>query len=141
LLRDQAINILVIVTTRDINSVITGVFLPSLQSHDYTLGEKIDLWRGKASSGVASLWDEMITTDLSQRLPKVDLPVYFLHGIYDYTCSYTEAKAYFEKLQAPVKGFYTFEQSAHSPFFEEPEKVQAILLQDVLVGTNRLADR
>jgi pimeloyl-ACP methyl ester carboxylesterase len=140
LLRDQAMHSLGIGTTRDMNSVITGVFLPSLQSHDYTLAEKIGLWRGKASSGVASLWDEMITTDLSQRLPKIDLPVYFLHGIYDYTCSYTEAKAYFEKLQAPVKGFYRFEQSAHSPFFEEPEKVQTILLQDVLVGTNRLAD-
>jgi pimeloyl-ACP methyl ester carboxylesterase len=141
LLRDQAMHTLRIGTTHDMNSVITGLFLPSLQSRDYTLSEKIDLWRGKASSGIASLWDEMITTDLSERLPKIDLPVYFLHGVYDYTCSYTEAKSYFEKLQAPVKGFYTFEQSAHSPIFEEPEKVQMIMLEDVLVGANKLADR
>ena len=103
--------------------------------------EKIDLWHGKASSGVSVLWSTMLATDLSQQMPELDLPVYFLEGIYDYTCSYTEAKAYFEKLQAPVKGFYTFEQSAHSPFFEEPEKTQKILLEDVLVGTNTLADR
>jgi hypothetical protein len=51
------------------------------------------------------------------------------------------AKDYFEKLRAPVKGFYTFEHSAHSPIFEESEKVQKILLEDVLAGTNRLADR
>jgi pimeloyl-ACP methyl ester carboxylesterase len=82
----------------------------------------------------------MITTDLSKTLPTLDLPVYFLHGKYDYTCSYTEARAYFEQLQAPVKGFYTFEESAHSPMFEEPEKMQHILQQDVLMGTNRLAD-
>jgi len=141
LLRDQAMHSLGIGTTHDMNSVITGVFLPSWQSRDYTLLEKMDLWRGKASSGVASLWDEMITTDLSERLPKIDLPVYFFHGTYDYTCSYTLAKDYFEKLQAPVKGFYTFEQSAHSPIFEEPEKVKKILQEDVLEGANNLADR
>ena len=43
-------------------------------------------------------------------------------------------------LQAPVKGFYTFERSAHSPMFEEPEKTLTILREDVLAGANRLAD-
>jgi hypothetical protein len=50
---------------------------------------------------------------------ELDLPVYFFHGIYDYTVSYTEAKSYFERLKTPLKGFYTFEQSAHSPLHEE----------------------
>jgi len=50
------------------------------------------------------------------------------------------AKDYFEELQAPLKGFYTFERSAHSPLFEEPEKMQNILKKDVLVGVNNLAD-
>ena len=73
-----------------------------------------------STAGAGYLWDTMLATDLAKQVPELDLPVYFLHGIYDYTCSYTEAKAYFEKLKAPVKGFYTFEQSAHSPMFEEP---------------------
>ncbi|MCB0125290.1 MAG: hypothetical protein KDE58_23715, partial [Caldilineaceae bacterium] len=59
---------------------------------------------------------------------------------YDYTCNYSVAKEYFERLDAPVKGFYTFAQSAHSPIFEEPDKAQNILRKDVLTGTNRLAD-
>jgi len=86
------------------------------------------------------MWDEMIDTDLSKQVPELDLPVYFFEGIYDYTCSYTEARSYFEKLKAPVKGFYTFEHSAHSPLFEEPEKVQKILQEDVLIGANSLAE-
>jgi hypothetical protein len=49
-------------------------------------------------------------------------------------------KDYFEKLKAPLKGFYTFEQSAHSLIFEEPEKAQRILQEDVLVRANSLAD-
>jgi hypothetical protein len=40
-----------------------------------------------------------------------------------------------------VKGFYTFENSAHSPMFEEPQRTVEILLTDVLAGSNSLADR
>jgi alpha/beta superfamily hydrolase len=60
---------------------------------------------------------------------------------HDYTVSYTIARDYFEKLKAPVKGFYTFEQSAHSPLFEEPAKMQRILPEDVIKGLNKLADK
>ncbi|TAL59785.1 MAG: alpha/beta hydrolase [Bacteroidetes bacterium] len=139
-LRDPAMHSLGIGTTHDMKSVITGIFLPSLINQEYTLIEKVNMWRGKSRSGISILWANMLTTDLSRQVPELKLPVYFFEGIYDYTCSYTEAKSYFAKLKAPVKGFYTFEQSAHSPLFEEPEKMQQILREDVLVGLNNLSD-
>jgi pimeloyl-ACP methyl ester carboxylesterase len=139
-LRDKAMHSLGIGTTHNMNSVITGIFLPSLTSRDYTLTEKVNIWRAKSRSGVSPLWDTILATDLSKKVPELHLPVYFLEGIYDYTCSYSEAKSYFEKLKAPLKGFYTFEKSAHSPLFEQPEKMLHILLEDVLVGVNNLAD-
>ncbi len=138
--RDMAMHSLGIGTTRDMKSVVTGIFLPSLQSREYTLREKINMWLGKSRSGVSILWDSMVGTDLTIQVPELELPVYFFEGIYDYTCSYTEAKAYFQKLKAPLKGFYTFKQSAHSPIFEEPEKTQRILRDDVLRGVINLAD-
>jgi pimeloyl-ACP methyl ester carboxylesterase len=130
-------------TTRDMKSVVTGIFLPSWQFREYTLSEKINLWRGKFFSRSRSfnLWDKMQITDLTQQVTRLEIPVYLLHGVYDYTCAYPLAKQYFEKLQAPVKGFYTFEESAHSPMFEEPEKVQQIMREDVLSGTNSLTDK
>ncbi len=140
-LRDNAMHSLGIGTAHDMKSVLSGIFLPSLTNREYTLGEKVNMWRGKFLSGVSFMWDKMIVTDLSKQVPELDLPVYFFHGVYDYTCSYTLAKEYFEKLKAPLKGFYTFEQSAHSPLFEEPEKMQKIFQEDVLVGANNLADR
>jgi pimeloyl-ACP methyl ester carboxylesterase len=121
-IRDEAMHSLGIGTTRDMKSIITGVFLPSWSSRDYTLIEKINLWRGKSQSGVSVLWDEMLTTDLSKQVPELAIPVYFFEGIYDYTCSYSEAKSYFDQLKAPVKGFYTFEKSAHSPMFKSLKK-------------------
>ena len=138
--RDEAMHSLGIGTTHEMSSVISGIFLPSLQFREYTLTEKINLWRGKSRSGIASLWDTMAATDLSQKVPKLDLPVYFFHGVYDYTCNYTLAKEYFQIIKAPIKGFYTFERSAHSPMFEEPERMGMILQEDVLGGTNGLAD-
>lgn len=140
-IRDEAMHSLGVGTAHDINSVITGIFLPSWQSREYTLTEKVHLWRGKAQAGIAVLWDTMIKTDLSQQVTEFRIPVYFFSGVYDYTCNYSLSRDYFEKIEAPVKGFYTFEQSAHSPMFEEPEKVQKILLEDVLVGTHHLADK
>ncbi|TCP99813.1 hypothetical protein [Serpentinicella alkaliphila] len=122
-------------------SVITGVFFTSFQSREYTLSEKINLWRGKNSSQYQKMWDEMMETDLTKIVQKLNIPVYFFEGIHDYTCNYTLTKEYFEKLQAQMKGFYTFTNSAHSPIFEESEKVKEILEKDVLAGATNLADK
>jgi len=139
-LRDEAMHGLGIGTTHDMTSVITGIFLPSLRSREYTPREKLNIWRGKWSAHTKRLWMQMAATDLTVQVPRLEIPVYFLHGKYDYTVSYTEAKSYFDKLTAPTKGFYTFEQSAHSPMFEEPDKMQQILREDVLAGATSLAD-
>jgi len=137
--RDKAMHGLGVGTTRDMKSEITGVFMESWLCRAYTLGEKFAIWRGKFSSDKI-LWDKMIATDMTKKVPKLDLPVYFFHGKHDYTVSYPLAKAYLDGLQAPIKGFYTFEDSAHSPMFEEPVRMKRILQQDVLAGTNSLAD-
>jgi len=139
-LRDEAMHTIGVGTTREMTSIISGVFLPSLTCRDYTFTEKINLWRAKARAGVHPLWDTILATDLTKQVPELKIPAYFFHGIYDYTVSYNLAKDYFEQLKAPVKGFYTFNQSAHSPMFEEPEKMKQIFRTDVLAGKNKLAD-
>ena len=138
-LRDNAMHGLGVGTTRDMKTIEGGVFFPSWFSPQYTLGEKLNLWRGKVFCA-SHLRNTVFGTDLRQKVTELKLPVYFLHGKYDYTVSHPMAKDYLGQLKAPVKGFYTFEQSAHSPFFEEPEKVRQVLLEDVVAGSNHLAD-
>ncbi len=139
-LRDEAMHPLGIGTMHTMKSVITGLVLPSWLCRDYTLAEKLNFWRAKAQSGASAMWPELISTDLRTQTAELAIPVYFFEGIYDYTVSYTLAKSYFQSLKAPVKGFYTFAQSAHSPMFEEPEKMLQIFREDVLAGANRLTD-
>ena len=139
-LRDVAMHPLGIGTMHEMRSLLTGLVLPSFQFREYTLKEKLSLWRAKARAGVSIVWDRMVATDLRQHLTEIATPVYFLHGKHDYTVNYALAKSYLEAIKAPVKGFYTFESSAHSPMFEEPEKMNRILREDVLTRSNRLAD-
>jgi pimeloyl-ACP methyl ester carboxylesterase len=137
--RDVAMHKLGIGTTHDMKSIVTGLFLPSLQSREYTSGEKIKMWRGKLFSG-RFLWSKQLATDLRKQVTELQVPVYFLHGTHDYTVSYPLAKSYYEQLEAPLKGFYTFTESAHSPLFEEPRRMREIMETDVLAGANELAD-
>lgn len=141
-MRDAPMHKLGIGTTHKMKSVVSGVFLPVMLNKEYTLREKINIWRGKAfNTKTANLWCKLVTTDLTRKVQKLNIPVYFFHGIYDYTVSYTLAKAYVEQLQAPLKGFYTFENSAHSPLFEEPERMHHIFQKDVLTGAKSLKDK
>jgi pimeloyl-ACP methyl ester carboxylesterase len=64
-------------------------------------------------------WEQIIRVDLTTTVPNLELPVYFFHGAYDYTCSYPLAEEYLRTLTAPLKGFYRFDGSAHSPILEE----------------------
>lgn len=79
-------------------------------------------------------------TDATVEVAKLDVPVFFLHGKYDYTVSYVQAKTYLQRLDAPLKGFYTYEDSAHSPIGEVPERTRTILTKDVLTGATNLSD-
>lgn len=139
-LRDAAMHGLGVGTTRDMSSVITGVFIPVWRCRAYTLREKVNIWRGIAFSR-GFLWNDFIGTDLTARIHELNLPIYFFIGLHDYTANHDLARAYFDKINAPVKGFYTFANSAHSPLFEEPQRGRDILRQDVLAQENHVADR
>lgn len=106
----------------------------------YTWREKFNFVRGSAFS-LRCLWGIVLLSDFPEQAPCLEIPVYVLHGLYDYQVSYALAKEYLRTLTAPVKGFYTFENSAHSPCFEEPQKMCRILQEDVLHNTTKLADK
>jgi pimeloyl-ACP methyl ester carboxylesterase len=139
--RDKPMHELGIGTMHIMKSVITGIFLPIMQNNEYTFFERINIWKAKSVClNKTNLWETMITTDLTSEILSIEIPVYFMHGIYDYTANYSLAKEYYKLLESPLKGFYTFENSAHSPIFEEPERVVKILLEDVLKETNKNKD-
>ena len=140
-LRDKAMHQLGIGTMHMMKSVITGVFFSFMASKYYTFMEKINFWRAKFFLiNKTNLIEELFSIDATVNVPKLEIPVYFFSGIHDFTVNYTLSKEYLKTLDAPLKGFYTFDSSAHSPMFEEPVRFDYLLKNDVLEGKTELAN-
>lgn len=88
---------------------------------EYNLLDRI-----RYNRGVSYVQEILIGQAMEKPLPtivtKLDLPVYFIMGQYDYMTSTKSAKAYFDQIDANKKEFITYDQSAHYPQFEEKEK-------------------
>ncbi len=127
-LRDQAMHKLGIGTMRNMKSVISGVFIPVLRCRAYTWRERVNIWKAKAFlRSKTELVHQFFTADLMSKHVRLEIPAHFFSGRYEYTVNTDLSKKLLEKIEAPQKAFYTFEQSAHSPMFEEPEEFLSII--------------
>ncbi|WP_340032729.1 alpha/beta hydrolase [Paenibacillus sp. FSL K6-1122] len=77
-------------------------------------------------SGMFSSQDILLREAFDQNLPDIvdhlEIPTYFVTGKYDYMTTANAARDYFDVLDAPIKDFIVFNESAHYPQFEEKEK-------------------
>ncbi|NHB69121.1 alpha/beta fold hydrolase [Perlabentimonas gracilis] len=112
-------------TTREITGMWPLVKLV-MNSGIYTLSEKLNFMNASMFS-LKHLWLDVIHTNLFNKIDSMSVPVHIFQGVYDYTTPYPLAKDFYQQLKAPHKDFISFENSAHSPIMEEPEKFNSIL--------------
>ncbi|WP_042351503.1 alpha/beta fold hydrolase [Bacillus massiliigorillae] len=98
-----------------------GDNLSMLLSEEYNL---LDVIRYNVGAGYSQkfLVKEVLQNPIPEKVTKLDLPVYFVMGKYDYMTTSKAAKKYFDSIEANQKAFITFDKSAHYPQFEEKEK-------------------
>jgi pimeloyl-ACP methyl ester carboxylesterase len=141
ILRDKSMHDLGIGTMHNMRSILKDIFMPVWTCRAYTIKEKFDIWASKFSFiNKSHLREQLINSNIPHIVHKLDLPVYFLSGRYDLTVNIDLAKDYLKDIESPIKGFYTFNKSAHSPMFEEPQRLKEILILDILNGTTNLVD-
>lgn len=99
-------------------------------SPEYTPAD-IKAWDAGSAFSVTTLWPQLRNVSFKD-LHRLGVPVVFLLGRHDYTVPATIAAAWMEQVQAPSKKTVWFEHSAHLPMIEEPGRVFAALLRDVL---------
>jgi pimeloyl-ACP methyl ester carboxylesterase len=105
-------------------------FREMINSPEYTLKDLLGFIRGMLFSGNTLLASgEYNRINLFEQVPKVDVPVYFFQGRYDYSAPGNVVELYFEMLDAPQKSLLWFEKSAHFPHWEEPQKFVDALLE------------
>ena len=116
----------------------TKLILIGLMAPEYTLKEGLDVRKGVSFTHRTLKYDA-IAGALADAIPRVDLPVYFFTGRYDLTDPFQNTVEYESKLVAPRKQIVWFEESAHFPFLEEPDKfareMSKVRAQTVDVGT------
>lgn len=79
--------------------------------------------------------DAIMNIDFRTQIKKVDVPAYFISGKYDYDTPFELVEQYFNALNAPKKELIWFDNSAHFPFYEEPDKFNNVLINDILPET------
>lgn len=112
-------------TTREMRSDALDIFFPQMQSKCYTFPQKINYWRGKCLLSKSPFDEVKILLDQPRTL---QIPICFINGYYDYTCPTPLVKAMYEKIDAPKKELHIFNDSAHSPLWEENDKVLEVML-------------
>ncbi|MDD6037421.1 MAG: alpha/beta hydrolase [bacterium] len=125
MLRDASMHDLGVGTTRDMDSVITGIVLPSMKCKQYTIAQRINIWRGKIQTNKYSTGASKFQA--FKKIKCLDIPIYFFAGEYDYTCCESLQRKYYEFIDAPEKEYYFYEGVAHSPIYEDYEKTSEIL--------------
>lgn len=100
-------------------------------SREYTLTDRANYFKGIFGS-MRSLWPELMTVDLFEAVPQIDVPVFFVEGRHDMESPSAVAARYFDALQAPAKELVWFEHSAHLPNTEERDRFNGFMLDTVL---------
>jgi pimeloyl-ACP methyl ester carboxylesterase len=100
-----------------------------LQSPEYTFFDYFKYLYGTLYS-IDNMWDEVLTYNLFKQVPRVEVPVYFFEGRHDYNTPWTLVEQYYKLLDAPKgKTLIWFDNSAHSPVFEETEKFNQAMVR------------
>lgn len=99
----------------------------ALGSGEASLLDVWRLWRGSEFT-MRSMWQEVRALNVEQAVPRLRVPTFFLLGRHDRVVSAALSAAYIDALQAPLKQLLWFEQSAHNPPFEEPNRFASVVL-------------
>ena len=91
-----------------------------LKTPELTIREKFNIRKGFEFS-LKYLFDDVLHANLSD-IDSLSIPVHILQGVHDYQTPSETAKDFFDRIKAPEKHFYPFENSGHAPFLAERAK-------------------
>jgi pimeloyl-ACP methyl ester carboxylesterase len=100
----------------------------ALQTDEANLIDLIKFGQGNRFS-LEHLWEEFRAFEIDDRLTRFEMPVVFMLGRHDFQVPAILAARYFDRIHAPTKRLVWFEQSAHNPPFEEPERFNRTLVE------------
>jgi pimeloyl-ACP methyl ester carboxylesterase len=107
--------------------LVKDIAIKLLKSKEYNLFDVINYLKGQLFS-VKTMLGELRKFEMENIIFKVEVPVTFIMGKYDLTVPHLPTQEFFHQLQAPSKEWIIFEESAHSPNYEEIDHFNSIIL-------------
>ncbi len=92
-----------------------------LRAPEYKLSEVLQVAAGSSFSS-SNMKYNVLSGSILNEITEYQIPVFFFIGKSDYTTPHELVADYYQKITAPKKELIYFEQSAHFPFFEEPDR-------------------
>jgi proline iminopeptidase len=106
------------------------VMFSILLDKEYSLGEKMTILKAFNHS-TEQLWPDFATINFLDSIQKISVPIYLIVGQNDYVTSYLLTHTFMNRLDAPFKELYFFEQSGHLACYEENERFNEIMINEV----------
>lgn len=101
--------------------IVKSLLLPLLKSPEYSLLDLPKFAKG-AMYLTDVLWGEVVDRRFDETVKSLAMPVLLTTGRHDFNTPTEISRKWFDALDAPRKEWVWFEESAHSPIKEEPEK-------------------
>ena len=111
------------------------ILLDLVSAPDYSLLDDYGFIRGQSLS-LEIFLPQLANVDLTRLGIDFRVPVFFFEGREDPYCRPSLVWDYFHVIQAPHKEFVWFDHSGHFPFFEDKQKFEDELVQQVLPLSN-----
>lgn len=100
----------------------------------YGMLDKLNTLRGFADAG-GLLYPQMQSIDFRRTATSLAVPVYLVHGRFDYNAIPSLARQWYAQLQAPSKDFVTFDRAAHGVLWDQAAQFEAYMVNIVLAQT------
>ena len=96
------------------------LLLSGLMAPEYSLSDSLNVAKGSSFASRNMHYD--MPRDLSTHEWQFNIPVAIIMGRHDMVTPTELARDYFDRIEAPLKAWYQFEETAHFPHFEKPER-------------------
>ena len=103
-------------------NIVKTSMLPILTFKEYRFKDKLKAMT-QHEERIVMFYKELLIDSVI----KIDVPIYFMHGVDDLIVNYELTKTYFDKIEAPYKEFIVFDKSAHLPPFEEADRFNEVV--------------
>jgi pimeloyl-ACP methyl ester carboxylesterase len=116
-----------VATNTNYNGLVRSYLLSLVRSPDYSVADVARSLRGVTRTQ-AALLPELATTDLVRAVPRLEVPIVIAQGRHDQVAPGLAAERFHDALTAPSKQLVWFDNSAHTPHLEEPDRFRDLLV-------------